>query len=312
MNVKLTRIFWGGVASLMLLSSLTACSSGSTSAPEKESPSVPASTPSGTESKEPSALPSAPDPSNGTPTPSEEPDPQLPVNKSNALEKLNDGFKATMSASSLALSGVAGNYSAGAGKGDTVNLPISFLYSNSDGTFKATLSYAGSANNAVCYFEGNKKYTQLTDTETGEVTVQTESSAVPFTPLTSIMPVISSELSVVSYENVFKRFCQADFDVDFENGAYVLYFYGTYTQLARILTEDDVYEKFLEQKVEEQFATTAGMIEIFLTEDGYFKGMNTEFRLESPERTLKTTLEYTFTSINEPITVEKPDFVTEA
>jgi hypothetical protein len=40
--------------------------------------------------------------------------------------------------------------------------------------------------------------------------------------------------------------------------------------------------------------------------------MNTEFRLESPERTLKTTLEYTFTSINEPITVEKPDFVTEA
>jgi hypothetical protein len=97
-----------------------------------------------------------------------------------------------------------------------------------------------------------------------------------------------------------------------KNGAYVLYFYGTYTQLARILTEDDVYEKFLEQKVEEQFATTAGMIEIFLTEDGYFKGMNTEFRLESPERTLKTTLEYTFTSINEPITVEKPDFVTEA
>lgn len=264
---------------------------------------LPSQTPSKGEESSPSGAPPV---SDETPTPSGNEE-QLAVNKTNALEKLNSGYTATMGCSALRLEGTVSNYTAGAGKGDTVSYPISFVCNKSNEIFKAMLSYEGSSNNTKCYFEGSKKYTELTDTENGESSVTAENSSAQYSISTSVMPVFSENLTITSYENAFKRFCDTDFGVELKDGIYTLYFYGSYTELARICLEDSAYESFVARDVESQFKTAASM-EIFLNEDGYYVGMRTEINLESPQQSMKNTLSYTFSDFNQPQTVNKPDF----
>ena len=306
MNILFSKTFSAGLALLMLSSALSACASGVTEPPKNESPSTALSSPLETSPQEPSASPTV------TPSdPSSSDLPELAITKENALQKLNEGFTATMGLTSLKLTGLSSSYSAGAGKGDTLNFPISYACDKSSGTFKASLTYGNTAGDMVCYFEGTNKYVKQTDSRTGAANVTTESAKAPFDTSTSLMPVLFEELSITSYQNVFARFCQTDFGIELKDGVFALYFYGSYADLARIVLEDDAYEAFLAQNPEGNY-TTEGMMELFLTEDGYFKGMSTEFRLESPEKTTKNTLSFTFYDFNQPVTLEKPDFVTES
>lgn len=261
-----------------------------------------------TPSKEQSETPVSPSDSEQT---SPSVDPALPIHKDNAHEKLLAGYNATMSASSVKLSGVVSNYTAGSGKGDTVSHGISFSSTKDGGVFKATLSYGGSYEDTECYFEGSKKYTKLTSKETGEATVTTFESSTEYTIANTVIPVLSENMTITSYDNAFRRFSETDFGVELKDGVYTLYFYGSYTEIARICLEDQVYESFLSQKVEEQF-TTSGAIEIRLTEDGYFVGMTTEINLESDAKSMKSTISYNFSDFNGSVSVERPDFAKEA
>lgn len=329
-----SKLFSSLLALILTLVLLAGCGTTESTAPKADAPlestpestvestpTTPTETPSVNESAQSGEVVPTPTPDNSKesspvlPSDTEQSpsskEPQLPINKENAYEKILAGYNATMGSSAAKLTGVVSYYTAGAGKGNTVSYDLGFAFNKENDLFKATLSYGGSAMDTACYFEGSKKYMQLTDKETGEVTVTDFESSTEYTISNTVMPVLSENLTITSYENAFRRFCDTDFGVELKDGIYTLYFYGSYTELSRICLEDGVYESFLERDVESQFTTSASM-EIYLTEDGYYRGMKAEINLESPDSSTKSSISYAFTELNGTVKVEKPDFAKEA
>ena len=301
------------LALLTLLSLFAACDkstpTGGVASPEGNSPTQEEISPDAPlpSSKEEPASPSAPQQS------SDGKDDLLAVNKDNALQKLIEGYTATVSASSLQMTGESSKYEAAAGKGDTVVLPISYTTAkNAEGTFTALLSMGGVEVNTDVYFEGSSAFLKSTDNKSGEYTVTRSSGDTPLNIENTLMPVLNDSLSIQSFENVFTRFCKTDYGIDFSDGIYTLYFYGSYTELSRIFLEDSAYESLLEQEVDEVFPSNTGSLEIYLTEDGYFAGLKTGTELNSESRSLKASLSYNFTSIGSALTLDAPDWTAEA
>ncbi len=320
------------LALLTLLSLLAACADTSTTnkpnAPASDSSSintessasVNAPTKEQTESKNeassdssasPTVSPSQKDEESQSPSESKD---ELAINKSNALEKMKAAYAATMAASSLRTTGEASSYEAGAGKGDTVVYPITYACTKGENNvFSAVLSTKSAYYNNDAYFSGEDVYFKSTDNETGKIEINhTKENALEMNIENTLMPVLNANLSITSFENVFTRLCETNYGIEFKDGIYSIYFYGTYTELSRIFLEDEMYESFLEQDVESVFPQTTGSVEIMISEDGYFVGMTTKAGLVSPERTLRTSLSYTFTDIGKEIVVEAPEWISEA
>ena len=262
------------------------------------------------------SIPVKPSPSRPQPSSDEESqsknENQLAVNKDNALEKLKAGYAATMGASALSLTGEASHYEAGKGKGDTLVYPISYKMKNTDGAFEAFLSYGVSNGSNEYYFTAEKTYAKEYNDETeGYVVTGTVAKEAP-TVENTVMPVLNEQLGIASFENVFTRFCQTDYDIEYKDGVYTLYFYGSYTEFARICLEDTMYESLLKQKVDEQFPTNKGSVEFYLTEDGYFAGMSVGSELTSETRSMKSNISYTFAEFSQNVSVSAPAWIAEA
>ena len=238
-------------------------------------------------------------------------DEQLAVNTQNAAQKLKAGYMATMSASSLKLAGEVSSYAAAAGKGDTVVFPIAYtLNKGTDGAYTALLSYGGS-NTTDLYYNGDVIYQKITEQD-GSIEVSSTKSTQPLTIENTLMPLLNEDLSILSFDNVFDRFCQSEFGIDFADGIYTLYFYGSYTELCRIFLEDDAYESLLAKNLEESFPSNAGSVEFYLTESGFFAGMKTGTELTSEKESMKASLSYTFSDFNADLSFDAPAWISEA
>ena len=306
------------LALLLSLSVLSACSQSNTtdapeSLPETEDASKgnenTESTAPNVSKEESPAQSGVSEDSKTSPSP-EEP---LPINKTNALEKLKAGYNATMSANAVRLTGSVSHYQAEKGKGDTVTYPLEFAScKDANGQFTALLTYGESSGTVERYYTGNKVYEKRTSKEDNTSSIGTGEGESELTISTTVMQILSSGLSITSYENLFTRFCATEYDIDLEDGLYVLSFYGTYTDLARICMEDEGFAKFEEQDFESDFDSTSGEMLLYLTEDGYFAGMEAKMAAQSSERSLSSTIKYSFSDFNGNVTVSAPDWVSSA
>lgn len=307
------------LALLLSISVLTACSQSNTtdapgSLPETEDASGRDENTKGAvspdASKEESPAQSGVSEENKT---SPSPEKQLPINKTNALEKLKAGYNATMSANAVRLIGSVSHYQAEKGKGDTVTYPLEFAFcKDENGQFTALMTYGESSGTVENYYVGKKVYEKRTSKEDNTSSIGTGEGESELTISTTVMKMFSTSLSISSYENLFTRFCATEYDIELENGLYVLSFYGTYTDLARICMEDEGFAKFEERDFESDFDSTSSEILLYLTEDGYFAGMQTKMAAQSAEHSLSSSIKYTFSDFNGNVTVSAPDWVSSA